>query len=104
MNSFKQFSYHHLFLILGLIFGLKMVFVNPPWQSNDEDRHFFNAYNLSEGHVGPQEKDSVSGFMLPTKLYGTILSFQSIKFDENKLLSHEKINDLENLELEVERQ
>jgi uncharacterized membrane protein len=103
MDSFKQFSYHHLFLILGLIFGLKMVFVNPPWQSNDEDRHFFNAYNLSEGHVGPQEKDSVSGFMLPTKLYGTILSFQAIKFNENKLLSHEKINDIENQELDLEK-
>jgi hypothetical protein len=79
-----------------------MVFVNPPWQSNDEDRHFFNAYNLSEGHVGPQEKDSVSGFMLPTKLYGTILSFQAIKFNENKL-SHEKINDIENQELDLEK-
>ncbi len=100
MNSFKHFSYHHLFLILGLIFGLKMVFVNPPWQTNDEDRHFFNAYNLSEGHLGPQQKDSACGFTLPITLWTTIVSFQSIHFNDQNRLSHAKISDIENQDID----
>ena len=38
-----KIKYEHLFLILATIFGLIFVFINPPWQSNDEDRHFLKS-------------------------------------------------------------
>ncbi|MDQ1265368.1 MAG: hypothetical protein QG635_518, partial [Bacteroidota bacterium] len=36
-----------IFAVLGLIFGLFFVFINPPFQTNDSDRHFFHAYHIS---------------------------------------------------------
>lgn len=38
----------YVFLILGSVFGLAMVFVTPPFEVNDEIDHFFRAYQVSE--------------------------------------------------------
>ncbi|MBK7762858.1 MAG: DUF2142 domain-containing protein [Bacteroidetes bacterium] len=103
MNLLKRLSYHHIFLLIGLVFGLKMVFVNPPWQANDEDRHFYNAYNLSEGHLGPQAQNDSCGFVLPVNLVATVIQFQSIKFNEKTKLNLSVIENIKENELNKEK-
>lgn len=99
MNLIKRLSYHHLFLILGLFFGLKMVFVNPPWQANDEDRHFYNAYNLLQGHLGPQVQNDSCGFIFPRNLLAVVTKFQSIKFSDSLKLNLSVIENIEDNDL-----
>ncbi len=45
----------HVFLILGLLFGLAFVFVTPPFQVPDEYNHFFRAYEISQGKLLSQK-------------------------------------------------
>jgi len=103
MKLAQRLSYHNLFLVIGLFFGLKMVFVNPPWQTNDADRHFYNAYNLSEGHLGPQVQNNQCGFVLPDRLYGTVIEFQMVKFSDSVKINHDVIRDIEDRPLELEK-
>ncbi len=86
MKLIKNWQYHHAFFFIGLIFGLKLVFVNPPWHANDEDRHFFNAYNLSSGHIGPQVQKGRVGFLLPKNLASDVFNFQMIRLNDTSKL------------------
>ena len=95
------FQYHFLFLFIGLFFGLKLVFVNPPWQTNDEDRHFYNAFALSEGHISPHVENGKIGWPMPTSLIESVRSFQGFPFSSTNLLSKEKINSLRNQALKA---
>lgn len=72
--------------MIGFLFGLKLVFVNPPWHANDEDRHFFNACNLANGHIGPQIKNGKVGFILPKNLVSDVVSFQLIRLNDTSKL------------------
>lgn len=69
-----------LFLAAGIIFGLFFVFVNPPFQSNDEDRHFYRAYAIADGQFAPLQGDGVIGYEIPTNLISVTKSFQGIPF------------------------
>ena len=85
MKKFYQFEY--LFVVIALIMGWKMTYTNPPWQSNDEDRHFFNAYALTEGIIGPQYDGNFIGQELPDDLYNSVRSFQGIPFSQDAKIS-----------------
>lgn len=105
LKTYKKYAflqYHFLFLFIGLFFGLKFVFVNPPWQTNDEDRHFYNAYALSQGYISPQIEKGKIGYPMPTNLIETVRSFQGIQFHNNTLISKEKLNSLKSLPLKAE--
>lgn len=52
------------FLILGLLFGMIMLVVNPPFQAMDEHAHFARAYSIAEGHIIPIVKHGESSFHL----------------------------------------
>lgn len=54
-----------IFVIVALIFGLMFVYLVPPFQSPDENSHFFKAYTLSTGDVYPVVMDGVYRFKLP---------------------------------------
>jgi len=53
------------FLILGLLFGIIMLTVNPPGRTADESLHFIKAYGISRGHVLPEWKDKKAGTYFP---------------------------------------
>lgn len=74
------FQFEFLFVIIALIMGWRMVYTNPPWQSNDEDRHFYNAYALTKGQVGPKLQDGKIGQELPKNVVDMVRSFQGIPF------------------------
>jgi uncharacterized membrane protein len=44
------------FTVVGLLFGLTMLVVNPPFQVMDEHAHFAKAYSIAEGHLKPALK------------------------------------------------
>lgn len=103
MQSSGLLRYHSLFLVIGLIFGIWLAFVNPPWHANDEDRHFYNAYNLSTGNLGPQSNGKDCGFILPVELVKEVINFQGIKIDEKKKIRQSLYKDLEKNTLEAEK-
>ncbi|EKE00160.1 MAG: hypothetical protein ACD_22C00082G0003 [uncultured bacterium] len=45
------FKSEHVFIYLGIVFGVMFVFVTPPFQAPDEYNHFFRAYEISQGHL-----------------------------------------------------
>ena len=106
LTSFNQYAflqYHFLFLIIGLFFGLKLVFVNPPWQTNDEDRHFYNAYAISQGYLSPQVENGRIGHPMPTSLNETVRSFQGIPFANGNQVSKQRIHSSEDQPLNAEK-
>jgi uncharacterized membrane protein len=83
----------YAFLAIGLLFGLILIYTNPPFQSNDEERHFYNSYFASTGQIAPRQNgDQVGGF-LPTNLLNVTKSFQGIRF-ENAKLSQKNVNSI----------
>jgi uncharacterized membrane protein len=100
MKISKYLDYPYLFLFIGLIFGFQFVFTNPPWQTNDEDRHFFNAYALTRGIIGPQLKDSTIGQYLPKKLIESVNSFQSISFSDTVKIRKSVFEDFKAIDTE----
>ena len=68
------------FLVLALAAGLFMVFVTPPFQSPDEDVHFFRAFQLSEGKVIAQREGQMVGGSLPISLKIATAPFERMQF------------------------
>lgn len=61
----------HIFVLFGTLFGLIFVFFTPPYQVPDEPKHFFRAYQVSEGRWRAERSgDRVGGF-LPQALVAT---------------------------------
>lgn len=76
--------YEKLFVVLGLIFGIVLAFVNPPYHSNDEDRRFYQAYAMSNGRFVPEQGENEYGAPLPKSVYQITASYQAIKFRKGK--------------------
>lgn len=55
----------HAFLWLGSIFGAIFLFVTPPFQSPDEDAHFFRAFQISEGTLSAHTVGDSTGGSIP---------------------------------------
>lgn len=75
----------YFFVVIALFFGMRMVFVNPPWQTNDEDRHFYNSWYYANGYFKPEARDKKIGNPLPQKVIQQVDRFQGIPFKENKI-------------------
>jgi|GEM_PF-1226208 len=88
-----------LFLILGVVFGLYFVFVNPPWQSNDEDRHFVHSYFIAKGYILPEQGDNKIGGIIPANVVEVPQKFQGIRFSETMKISKSKLKELEDIPL-----
>jgi uncharacterized membrane protein len=79
-NSFITFfstkiKIHHLFLLIGVIFGTYWSVIIPPFQAPDEMVHFYRAFEISEGHfVSTMDVNGEVGDYLPV----TIREFEDI--------------------------
>ncbi len=80
LTGAQIFSPENLVVLIGYVFGLALIFANPPFQSNDEDRHFFNSYYLSTGQLGPTQLDNRVGGYLPYNLLYVTDVFQGIPY------------------------
>lgn len=72
-----------IFLILATVYGFIILFLTPPFQSPDEDNHFYRAYQISEGHFIAQKADSRLGGYLPKSLKKTVEPFLGMRWDMN---------------------
>lgn len=62
-----------LFLVVGLVFGMLMVFVNPMWHVPDESGHFLKAYVVTEGHfLSVKNNKGVTGDQIPRSIQKTM--------------------------------
>jgi len=84
----------YFFLVIGLFFGMKLVFINPPWQTNDEDRHFYNSWYYANGNFKPESRDKGIGNPMPAKMHEMVQGFQGIRFNETTKISKQTIENL----------
>jgi uncharacterized membrane protein len=98
-NYLYKIRAEYLFVILATIFGLFLVFINPPWQSNDEDRHFKHAYFISQGFLIPDQGDNKIGGVIPVNAVDLTQKFQGIRFSEEVKISKKKLEELKNVPL-----
>ncbi len=53
----------NIFFIFALVFGFLFIFITPPFQSVDENFHFYRAYGIASGDFVAKKKDfSVGSF------------------------------------------
>jgi uncharacterized membrane protein len=104
--SLKKFSLadlkpENVFLFLAIIFGLCFVFYNPPFQANDEDRHFYYAYQISTLQLFSEanKTENKVGCYLPKNLVEVVTSFQGIPFQAKQKVSEQYLNDRSSIEL-----
>ena len=58
------------FVWIGTIWGSMLLFVTPPFQVPDENRHFYRAYQVSEGElVGTKQNDTGGGDLPKSVIY-----------------------------------
>lgn len=91
--TFKDIKISTLFLILALLFGVVWIFIVPPFQSPDEQAHFFRIYQISEGKILPlYNSDGVAGGLLPKSIVMVVKEFYNdLSFDLEKHSSFKKI-------------
>lgn len=89
----------YLFVIIGLTFGIILAFVNPPFQSNDEDRHFYKAYMIAEGQFVGKTYDDGVGFMMPKSIYDVANAYQGVRFSEGKKIKRDAVNHFKEVKL-----
>jgi len=89
-----------LFVMIGYLFGLSLVFANPPFHSNDEDRHFYNSYFLSTGQIRPVQHENQIGGYLPSNLYNVSATFQGIPFYSGARIFPAKLKELKSVRLD----
>jgi len=71
-----------VFLAIGLVSGLLLVFITPPFQAPDEFNHLRRAYHISEGHPIAVVSDQRVGAEMPLSLHWVMIPFYDIPFDD----------------------
>lgn len=89
-------SYELSFVILATIFGIWFTYLNPPFHSNDEDRHFLKAYHITqEGFVPELSPDSTKvGSIVPSNIYNVAMMFQGVPYFQGTKLNKPKVEEL----------
>ena len=57
-----------IFIIIGLVYGLAFLALNPPFQASDESVHFYRASDIAEGHLMPVKIKDKSGVNISMNL------------------------------------
>src|SRR5438128_2418991 len=80
--ALKSPLFYYTFILAGL--GVLLVFLVPPFQSPDEQTHFYRAYQLSEGHLIANRLSYGAGDTLPKSLSDSFNSFYYLLFQPDK--------------------
>jgi uncharacterized membrane protein len=93
-----------VFLFLGPLFGILLVFLTPPFQVPDEYMHFYRSYQVSEGQwISVRENDRVGG-TLPLNLKTAAgLASANLPFHPENKMSLSKLRKGMHVPLEPER-
>lgn len=102
--NLNNIQYEWIFTVLALGFGLAMVFINPPFHGNDEDRHFTHAYHIKTGNIIPEVSGNMIGGYLPDNLASTVVKFQGIPYFKGSKLSRKQKDELSEVQLNPEKE
>jgi len=80
-----------IFAAPALSAGIAIVFVNGPFQSPDEAKHFFRAYQISEGRFFSERINDKAGGRLPAALPDAVAPFQKISFNSATKIQRESM-------------
>ncbi|PHR21424.1 MAG: hypothetical protein COA38_18770, partial [Fluviicola sp.] len=64
-----------VFVLLAAFFGILFLLLTPPFQSPDENRHFYRAYHISQGSIFATKMDGRVGGFLPKKVKESLTPF-----------------------------
>lgn len=87
--------------LLPAVVSLLLVFIVPPYQSPDEQTHFYRAYQLSEGNLLGKRLSYGSGDFLPTSLSSSFGMYRYILFDKDAKTTPQQL--LRSLQVPLER-
>ncbi len=80
-----------VFISCALIFGLILIFLVPPFQSPDENSHFYRAHHIADGYMmGVKTEDARLGGILPKDLKSYADSFQYLRYNYNSCIDYER--------------
>jgi len=48
---------HHIFFSIGLVFGVIILWLTPPFQSPDETNHYHRSAHIASGHLMGDVRD-----------------------------------------------
>jgi len=65
---FRRKDLSRIFVPVAVIFGLLYMITTPAFRAQDEDLHFYRAYEISEGHLTSDLLNGVGGRVLPSSL------------------------------------
>lgn len=68
-----------VFVTLAAVFGILYLFLTPPFQSPDENRHFYRAYHMSQGSILATKMDGRVGGYLPKKVKESLIPFSGMR-------------------------
>ncbi len=105
-NLFKfPLSYEVTFVLSATIFGLWFVYLNPPFHSNDEDRHFLKAYHITqEGLVPELSPDSTKvGSVIPSNIPQVVMAFQGVPYFQGQKLNKRRVEELSQIKQDRNR-
>lgn len=88
---FKETSIEKFFVFLSLIFGLIYIFILPPFQSVDEQSHFYRSYEIISGSFVAKRVGSQAGDYLPASLEQLFSKYAALRKNFNKKTSAEDI-------------
>ncbi|MBN1846557.1 MAG: DUF2142 domain-containing protein [Sedimentisphaerales bacterium] len=92
-----------VFVLLALVFGSLFAAVTPPFQAPDENRHFYRAYQLSQGRLLGRRQGNVAGDRLPVSIYQAGESTEYLRYRYDQKYSLAQLKELAGRPLEPER-
>lgn len=90
-NGTRFLAPEYAFVAIGLVFGLLLIYANPPFHGNDEDRHFNTSYLISTGQIAPRQEGGQVGGFLPTSVMNIGLAYQVIPYANGAKISKAQV-------------
>ena len=104
MAFFKQFEWkaiapENFFLVIALTYGIAIMLLTPPYQVPDEIHHFYRAYQVSERHFKPIQKDQRLGGEIPVAITNSTVDMLKVRWSAVRQTSYTEIDDDFNIPL-----
>ena len=96
----RNFSPHKAYLCIGIVFGILMVVLIPPFQHQDEDGHFYRAFQVSTGVFTAVNQDQRLGGTIPRSLVNLHTEYRPFILNELNRISPKQLWKTRKIELE----
>ena len=80
-----------LFVVIGTVFGLLYLICIPPFQVADEDRHYYRAFQIAEGHLISQVHEGHAGGWLPVSVAQCGASTNALRWNKDETITPQEI-------------